>query len=554
NTIKMKKLFDLISLFIYINILTLSVFSIPSSSILVNTPIGPINGIISFVESQPVQVFLGIPFAEPPIGDLRFKKPVPVQPWARIFQADQQPPACIQYTEYPFPWYDSEPDKSEDCLYLNIFVPSHAKKGSKLAVLFWIFGGGFTFGSNRMDLYDARPLAHGGNVIVVTINYRLGLFGFLTSDTEDAPGNVGLYDILTALQWVNDNIESFGGDKDLITIHGVSAGSIAVSVLCVSPLSRGLFSKAIIESGTIIMIKDNKKSFNVDLSQRLAKAVGCASEDENIRDNPDTVVKCLRRQNATHLAYILWSFDPTSTRSFFPQYGDELLPNNAVEDIHKGNFHNVPLLIGNNRDEGSFQITTGNPSLFGFFGEKDPKISKAQGTSMIRKTFSSYSNPNKYVKHYLGNVTNNDYDTIRRQVYTASGDSSLLCSSVYFAESYAKRNNDVYYYFFVHRPSNSPWAPWMGVVHFEEVQFVFGRPIRKPSSYTTNEVQLSSEMIKVWTNFAKNGYPTDSFTWPKYSKKNHTFAFIDTAFPYNYRLGTGPHLENCNFLRSHFGI
>ncbi|PRD27715.1 UNVERIFIED_CONTAM: Acetylcholinesterase-1 [Trichonephila clavipes] len=290
----MKTFFDVIFLFIYASILTMSVHSLSSSDILVNTPSGPVKGIIGFAESQPVQVFLGIPFAKPPIGDLRFKKPFPVQPWSRTLHANQQPPACIQYTEYPFPWYDSEPGKSEDCLYLNIFVPIHAEKGSKLAVLFWIFGGGFTFGSNRMDLYDAKPLAHGGNVIVVTINYRLGLFGFLTTDTEEAPGNVGLFDILMALQWVNDNIESFGGDKDLITIHGVSAGSIAVSVLCVSPLSRGLFSKAIIESGTIIMIKDNKKAFNLDLSQRLAKAVGCASDDETIRDNPETVVKCLR--------------------------------------------------------------------------------------------------------------------------------------------------------------------------------------------------------------------------------------------------------------------
>ncbi|GFS65007.1 acetylcholinesterase-1 [Nephila pilipes] len=502
----MKKSFDIeILLSICLINVTLNVSCLPFSDVFVYTPLGPVKGIISLIESQPVQVFFGIPFAKPPIGALRFKKPIPVEPWSKILQADQQPPACIQYTEYSFPWYDSQPGKSEDCLYLNIYAPYQARKGSNLAVLFWIFGGGFTFGSNRMDVYDARALVQGGNVIVVTINYRLGLFGFLTSGTDEAPGNVGLYDMMMALQWVNNNIESFGGDKNRVTIHGVSAGSIAVSIFCISPLTKDLFSKAILESGTTIMFKDNTKQFNLDLSQRLAKAVGCASDDKTIKDYPETVIECLRSQNAIHLASVLWSFNPTSTRSFFPQYGDDLLPNNALDDIRKGNFHNVPLLIGNNRDEGSFQITTGNPSLFGFFGEKDPKINKTQAASMIRKTFSSYSNPEKYVNYYLGNVSDDDYDTIRRQVYTASGDSSLLCETVYFAESYAERNNDVYFYFFVHRPSNSPWAPWMGVAHFEEVQFVFGRPIQKPKNYTDEEIQLSSEMIKLWTNYAKNG-------------------------------------------------
>ncbi|GFU24529.1 acetylcholinesterase-1 [Nephila pilipes] len=529
------------------------VLSVPFMDKTVDTPLGPIKGTTTFDHLNPVQTFLGIPFAKPPVGDLRFKKPQPMEPWTETLQANKQPPACIQYTEYPFPWYDSQSGKSEDCLYLNIWAPFNAKKGSKLPVLFWIFGGGFTFGSNRMELYDARALARRGKVIVVTINYRLGVFGFLTSGTDEAPGNVGMYDMLMALQWVNDNIESFGGDKDQITLHGESAGSIAISLLCVSPLSKGLFSKAIMESGTAIFLKDNQKQPNVNLSQRLAKAVGCATDSKTIKDDPESVVSCLRGKDATDLAYVLWSFNPTSARSFFPQYGDDFLPNNAVEDIRKGNFHNVPLLIGNNRDEGSFQITTGNPSLFGFFGEKDPKINKTQAASMIRKTFSSYSNPEKYVNYYLGNVSDDDYDTIRRQVYTASGDSSLLCETVYFAESYAERNNDVYFYFFVHRPSNSPWAPWMGVAHFEEVQFVFGRPFRKPKNYTNEEAHLSSDMIKIWSDFAKNGYPSDSFDWPKYSKRNHTFVYIDTDFK-EHRLGTGPHLNNCNLLRGHFGF
>ncbi|GIY55997.1 acetylcholinesterase-1 [Caerostris darwini] len=156
----------------------------------VKTASGPLKGFVSELNYEAVKIFLGIPFAQPPVGDLRFKKPKPVQPWTDTLQATEQSPACIQYTEYPFPWYDSMPGKSEDCLYLNIYTPSYATEGDKLPVMFWIYGGGFTYGSSRLDVYDPRALVQQGDVIVVTFNYRVGLFGFLTSSTEDAPGNV----------------------------------------------------------------------------------------------------------------------------------------------------------------------------------------------------------------------------------------------------------------------------------------------------------------------------------------------------------------------------
>ncbi|KAF8763487.1 Acetylcholinesterase-1 like protein [Argiope bruennichi] len=494
---KITSLFTLISIFVAANSCHLDK--------LVDTYSGPVQGFLNYVDEDPVEIFLGIPFAEPPIGNLRFKKPRPVKAWTETLEATNMPPACVQYMEYPFPWVDHLPGKSEDCLYLNIYAPADAKNGSNLAVLFWLFGGGFTYGSNRMEVYDASALATYGNVIVVTINYRLGVFGFLTSNSEDAPGNAGMYDMVMALQWVNDNIESFGGDKQRITVHGESAGSIAISYLSTSPLAKGLFSKAILQSGAALFPKNNQLEHNLALSQRVAEAVDCASEDKTIENDPESVVSCLRSKNAIDLAYALWSFNPTIPRSFFPQYGDDLLPRNTLEEIRKGNFHNVPLLIGNNKDEGSFQITTKQPDIFGFFGDKNPIINKTLAEDMIRSIFQGFGNPEKYVDHYLGSVPDDDYDTIKRQVYTASGDSSLLCKTAYFAESYADRNNDVYYYLFSHRPSNTLWSPWMGVAHAEEVQFVFGRPIRKPQLYEPAELELSKKMIEVWTNFAKTG-------------------------------------------------
>ncbi|GBM20686.1 Acetylcholinesterase-1 [Araneus ventricosus] len=286
-------------------LITLALVFGTASCCYLDTLSGPVEGFLTNVHEDLVEIFLGIPFAEPPIGNLRFQKPKPVKPWTETLVATRMPPACVQYTTYPFPWADHLPGKSEDCLYLNIYAPVDARNGSNLAVLFWIYGGGFTFGSNRMDLYDASALAIHGNVIVVTINYRLGLFGFLTSNTKDAPGNVGMYDIVMALQWVNDNIESFGGDKKRITLFGESAGSIALSLLCTSPLTKGLFTKAILESGTSIFLKSNWLAANLALSQRLAEAVGCASQVKTIENDPESVVGCLR-SNATMKLFVIF--------------------------------------------------------------------------------------------------------------------------------------------------------------------------------------------------------------------------------------------------------
>ncbi|GBM95845.1 Acetylcholinesterase-1 [Araneus ventricosus] len=523
----------------------------------VKTPLGEIEGVMSQLNGAPVKMFLGIPYATPPVGSLRFLKPNPLEPWNDALQAKNQPPACMQYTEGPFPWYDDMPGKSEDCLYLNIYAPFFATEGSKLAVLFWIHGGGYTLGSNRMDVYDGRPLAEREGVIVVTVNYRMGLFGFLTSNTDDAPGNMGMYDLVMALQWVNDNIEYFGGDKARITIIGESAGSSAASALCVSPLTTGLFSRAILQSASITKHIYNKLDSNLRLAERLAEAVDCATKNFTIYDNPTEVVQCLREKNATHLMKTLTSFFPLYTGSFSPQYGDSLLPNNAVEDILNGSVHNVPILTGALTDEGSFFITMLYANELGFFGEKDTQVNKTFATTMLQLAFGNFTDPQKYIDFYLKDVPDDDYDLIRKQVHTAYGDTIITCPTVYFAEKYAERNNDVYFYFFNHRPSNTPWAEWLGVAHFEEVQFVFGRPVRVPEDYNTAEVALSAQVMKLWANFAKDGHPgklcSDLYlNWPKYSKENPTYLNMDTE---NFgSLGTGPAQENCNFLRSYYGF
>ncbi|XP_035215914.1 acetylcholinesterase-1-like [Stegodyphus dumicola] len=517
---------------------------------MINTKLGTIIGTNIYIDGILVNQYLGIPYAKPPVDKLRFKKPEKIEEWISPRNATKQPPACIQYTPGPFPSYDDKPGKSEDCLYLNIWTPSNASDINTKAVFYWIYGGGFSHGSIRKELYGGEVVSAVGDVIVVTVNYRLGPFGFLFADSSDAPGNVGIWDILTGLEWVKENIEAFGGDISRITVAGESAGSIAVGLLSVSPLARGLYTRQILQSGTPAYTAADNNTQNLNRSQLLAELIGCANETYTIQLYPKNIVECLRGIDAMELIMTEATLDPYSNRRFIPQFGDELLPNNPRESIINGDFQNNVILIGNTRDEGSSQITTQNREIFGFFGEKNPQINKTFGKDMIRKIFAKLPDREAVVRQYLPDeITEDQYELVRRQVHIASGDYSRVCPSVYFAEKYAEKGNNVFFYVWDHRPSPTPWAPWMGVVHFTENQFVFGSPIKHPEKYVPEEVQLSSDMIKYWTNFAKTGKPTDF--WPLYSKDNPRFKYLSLD---QKEMGNGPHHNNCDFFRPYFGF
>ncbi|CAL1262228.1 unnamed protein product [Larinioides sclopetarius] len=434
-----------------------------------------------------VYQFLSVPYAQPPLGKLRFQKPMPIVSYPKILKAVNMPPDCKQYTVHPFPWYNFSSSKSEDCLYLNIWTPSDASSENRKAVMYWIHGGGFRYDSIQNDVYTGTVLAAKGDIIVVTVNYRLGPFGFFTTGTNEAPGNVGIWDILEGLRWVNKYIGNFGGDNSRITIAGESAGSIAVGLLAVSPLAESLYSRQIMQTSSPTYLAAENNTQNLALSQQLAKMAGCASDSFTIKEHPRSVTECLQS----------------------------------------------------------------NPQLIGFFGEKNPRINKTTGKYMIRKFFKDFPNPESVVRHYLpDDVPEHAYDFVRFQVATAAGDFLVVCPDVYHAEQCAEKGGKVYSYFWIHRPSDSPWAPWMGAVHFTEVQFIFGRPFLHPSDYQIGELGISKQMIEIWSNFVKNGKPNLEF-WPFYTKQNPTFKYLggENQKP-EYDLGT--HKENCEFFRPYF--
>ena len=217
------------------------------------------SGALSGLDMGSYAVFKGVPYAAPPVGPLRWKRPQPCQPWEGVRPATEFAPGCPQTPHDPDSFYYKEfyrgdhSPKSEDCLYLNVYTPAKAP-GEKLPVLFWVHGGAFTHGWSNEIEFDGAPFCAQG-VILVSINYRVGLFGFLAhpllsaENEEGISGNYGLYDQAAALRWVHDNIAAFGGDPDNVTIFGQSAGAMSIQILCGSPLCKGLFQGAILQSG-----------------------------------------------------------------------------------------------------------------------------------------------------------------------------------------------------------------------------------------------------------------------------------------------------------------
>ncbi|XP_010144093.1 PREDICTED: putative inactive carboxylesterase 4, partial [Buceros rhinoceros silvestris] len=294
-----------------------------------------------------VNVFLGIPFAKAPVGSLRFSPPEPPEPWNDLRDATSHPPLCPQdpsmmkiaeknYKEKHIPFRTSE-----DCLYLSVYSPAGSNKKDKLPVMVWIHGGSFVFGG--ASRYDGSALSAYENVVVVIIQYRLGLLGFFSTGDEHARGNWGFLDQVAALRWIQENIEHFGGDPGSVTLFGVSAGSCSVFAHVLSPLSKGLFHKAISESG-ILIPSDEEILLSTDL-KKIASIFNCETSSSL------SVINCLRNQEANDIVL------NTTEISFLPLVLDGVFLHKSPEDILAGKeFNAVPLMIGITNNEFGWNI------------------------------------------------------------------------------------------------------------------------------------------------------------------------------------------------------
>ncbi|CAN7940399.1 unnamed protein product, partial [Ixodes hexagonus] len=431
-----------------------------------------------------VDAFLGIPYAVPPVGDLRFRKPQQVPAWNGTLRAVTKPLACRQFElEYPLfgeNFTRNHTVNSEDCLYLNLWRPAKATDqcsgeqtcDAGLPVVVFIHGGGFQTGDATTFLYDASNYVALENVIFVTFQYRLSYLGFMTSETPDLPGNLGLWDQNLLLRWVQDNIGHFGGNPKDVTLAGQSAGAISAVFHSISPHSSGLFKRIILQSGS---------PFNMDLfaKQRklfmhIASATKCYDERKNENTQVPDIVACLRNLDVGILHSKAMTLD-YKNKPFFPVFDSDFFPSDPFTLEAYKNLNVKEILTGSVSNEGSlflYSLLENMPQVKSGLAI-DYRIAAALVVSVVFDIPMATSR--QIAKVYMGDY-DVEHDSIKvlKQFSSMIEDALFDCPTNVLADTAASQGIQTYKYVFAHKPSFSSWPDWMGVVHAMDVAFTMG--------------------------------------------------------------------------------
>jgi para-nitrobenzyl esterase len=457
-----------------------------SNPLVIKTDLGKIQGKMS-ADGQ-ARDFLGIPFAAPPVGPLRWKPPQPAARWHGVRPATGFGSRCMQQEHFDDMVF-RDPGESEDCLTLNVWAPAAKSKG-KLPVMIWIFGGGFYGGGTSEPRQDGEHLTRKG-VLVVSMNYRLGVFGFFATqelaaeDPHHAAGNYGLMDELAAIQWVRRNIAAFGGDPDNVTIFGESAGSFAVSAQMASPLAKGLFARAIGESGGAFASKE----LNFPSLEKFEKQ----NQDYLHRVLSDSSLAALRATSSAEILKLATQKGPGEHR-FGPDIDGYFLPKSIPAIYAAGEQAHVPLIAGWNQDESR---------------------AKEELTATAAKEFGPRADD--FLKLYHGN---DDVET-QRAADDFAGDNFLVYSTWAWLEAHVKSGGSpVYRYLFALPSPGDRYHPVAaGAFHSDEIEYVFGNlDSRQGASWRPDDYKVSELMQTFWTNFARTGDPNGAAVphWPVY--------------------------------------
>ena len=468
-----------------------------------------------------VLTWLGVPYAQPPIGTLRFRNPVPVQTWANTRNGINWSSACTQMDDSGI-----SPFSSEDCLYLNIFVPYDVYQRaviqndatSRVPVYVWIHGGAMITGASYD--FDSSNLVSMTGMIVVTINYRLGPFGYLTVLNTDAKGNQGFLDQSLALKWVFDNANLFGGDKAKITIGGESAGSWSVGLHLLYKPSWPYFSKAIMQSGSPIDLSSNLATPQV---AHIFAAVAGSRLKCNIA-NSQALFDCLQSKSTS--SFML------ATNDYFYEYADIFLmvtydPNIFSQQprrlIETGDFKRCDILIGTNNYEFLMFLPRVNTpmnklrqNLMKNPGSLPFNYTKYYQTYNLNSQIGFY---NKIIDLYGLTSKNVNLDFYGDNVAMLT-DQQYRCPTYLFAEFYSKYNQTSYVYMYGHKASYVLNQPEDGAQHAAEIDFVFGRPLAQDSSYPVSERIFTDQLVNFWASFIKNNNPNPPNSglpvWPQF--------------------------------------
>ncbi len=477
--------------------------SLPVSAdpLTVKTAGGKLHG--KTINGGKVRAWLGIPYAAPPVGDLRWRAPQPAAKWKGERDATKFGAHCAQNQVFADMVFQDS-GGSEDCLFLNVYSPATANAKSALPVMFWIHGGGFSGGSADEPRHNGDFLPLKG-VVLVTINYRLGVFGFLAAtslarEANGAAGNYGLMDMVAALEWVRDNIEKFGGDANNVTIFGESAGSFAVSTLMASPMAQGLFQKAIGESGGAF---GNGTLHYQSLEDRMAK------DDKWVAA---LNVNSLEQLRALPTQTLLDAAKAPGT-GFPPDVDGKLLTEPVPDTYTAGKQAHLPLLAGWNADEGSFSATSG--------------LTAAQWETSAGTIFKDRAA--EFLALYPGAT---DAQALRSAIDFAS-DQFIALGTWKWLEAQRKSGNaPVYRYHFELAATPSKFHPGTFAFHSDDIEYVFGTLDTRPGwNVRPEDRTLSDAMMSYWTNFAKSGDPNGSGlpNWPKYNDDGYPLIHLDST-------------------------
>nr|XP_056705349.1 neuroligin-1 isoform X5 [Euleptes europaea] len=594
----------------------------------VTTSFGKVRGMKKELNNEilgPVIQFFGVPYAAPPVGERRFQPPEPPSPWPDIRNATQFAPVCPQniiegrLPEVMLPvWFTNNldivstyvQDQNEDCLYLNIYVPTEdvkriskecarkpgkkiCRKGGPLTkkqtddlgdnegaededirdsggpkpVMVYIHGGSYMEGTG--NLYDGSVLASYGNVIVITVNYRLGVLGFLSTGDQAAKGNYGLLDLIQALRWTSENIGFFGGDPLRITVFGSGAGGSCVNLLTLSHYSEGLFQRAIAQSGTAL--SSWAVSFQpAKYARMLATKVGC-----NVSDTVE-LVECLQKKPYREL--VDQDIQPARYHiAFGPVIDGDVIPDDPQILMEQGEFLNYDIMLGVNQGEGlkfvenivdsedgisasdfDFAVSNFVDNLYGY----------PEGKDILRETI-------KFM--YTDWADRHNPETRRKTLLALFTDHQWVAPAVATADLHSNFGSPTYFYAFYHHCQTDQVPAWADAAHGDEVPYVLGIPMIGPTelfpcNFSKNDVMLSAVVMTYWTNFAKTGDPNqpvpqdtkfihtkpnrfEEVAWTRYSQKDQLYLHIGLkprvkehyrANKVNLWLELVPHLHNLN--------
>lgn len=555
----------------------------------------------------PIEAYLGVPYATPPKGSLRFMPPVTPPPWSGIRTADRFGPVCPQRVpdavlatvashnpntnnnnnnssmpengeagatrvpkarlEFLKRIVPSLMNQSEDCLNLNIYAPAKAaSEGLRLPVMVYIHGESFEWNSGNP--YDGSVLASFADVVVVTLNYRLGVFGFLSTESDKVRGNYGLLDQVAALHWIQENIVEFGGDPKNVTLFGHDYGAACVNFLMISPVTKGLFQRVILQSGSALahwaLVREPLK-----YARQLSAALECPIRSTH---EGDDIVKCLRSMPVEDILEVgirapehLTAFGPTIDGTVIPNDPEKLMQAEASAaaaaassstdfSSHLGNgsphSHPFDLLFGVTSTEGSFPFTQ-DEFLRGFEADKRERLTR----TFVRNLYSYHTNE-------ILAVLSNEYTdwtkpaqhpiNTRDSTMEMLGDAQYVAPLVHAATLHSMAGANAYFYVFDYQPKDADYPQRLGCFHGEELPFIFGGPLVEGlgffnKNYTRTERAMAEAVIRLWTNFAKTGDPNDPekqnvahnnnnrnknrfarVVWPQFEHVHQKYLSIDT--------------------------